>query len=216
MSAATAGSARQVRGPVLDAAEVRARVLADVTAERHVQTARMAQAQADLAAIAAAADRLRAEHAAACEEARALHTKMPPEPEIPDASAAQELVHRLTRERGELNARERETLAAAVGEVQAAWDQARPALDARAAELLAAADALARRYAAWWDLVYQAREADEHRPNARTTNGLSTRMGQRPDALAVLAAGRGADLCAAAPLTSAEWEPLRLHVQQSR
>ena len=94
-------------GPVLDAAAVRARVLADVTAEREALAVRLAQARADLSALVAEVDRLRAEHAAACDEARTLHAKMPTAPEVPDSSEAQELVYRLMGEGPALADRER-------------------------------------------------------------------------------------------------------------
>jgi len=201
VSAATRPTPAQAETPTLDATEVRARVLADVTAEREALAVGLAQARADLSALVAEADRLRAEHAAACYEARALHARMPPAPDVPDSSEAQELVHRLMGEGPALVDRERHTLAAARADVEAAWSDARPHLDAEAADLLAAVEALAARYAAWWGLVRDVRHAAETADaNARTTNGPSTRMGQQPDALAVLAAGRGADLCAVTPL----------------
>lgn len=190
--------------PVLDAAEVRAGVLAEVTAERDDLARRQAEAREALSAVVAEANRIRAEHQAACDDARAAHAKMPPPPDVPDATEAQELVHRLTRETANVADRQARVLASAVPTIEAAWSDARPHLDAEAADLLVAVEALAARYADWWNLLHTARQSAERAdPNRRVHDGPSTRMGQRPDVLTVLAAGRGADVCAVTPIPSA-------------
>lgn len=115
-------------------------------------------------------------------------------------------MHRLTRQIPDLAKAERTALAAAAPDVEAAWATARPHLGAEAAALLASAAALAARYAQWWNLVREVRAAVEAtHPGGRILYGPSERMGKRPDALAVLAAGHGADLCAVTPPQPVEW-----------
>lgn len=197
-----------------DAADVRARVLTDVTAASQAHRARLRDAQDALRAVFARVDAMRSDHEAACREARERHRTLPPEPAYPDVTAAQELVHRLHLEAATLSDRERDALAAALPDVEQAWQDARPALEADAVALMGDVEAYAARYVAWWSLLHAARTAAEHGPNLRVTNGPSARMGERPEPVAALLAGsRGLDLCAPTPVRrDQDRDPIRQRV----
>lgn len=186
----------------LSAEDVRRSVLVEVIAEREALAARETQAREDMRALIDEADKMTAEHDAACAEARGRHVALPAPPVLPDGAPLQELLHRFIQERVALHDRERQTLAQRIGDVEEAWQDARPDLDSEAAALLRKVDALAARYRGWHRLVYDVRLAQETaNPNARMVNGPSARMRPVPDAVAVLTvAAHGADLLASAPI----------------
>ena len=190
----------------LSAEDVRRSVLVEVTAEREALVAREAQASEDMRVLIEEADQMRTEHDAACAEARAHHVALPTHPVLPDSAPLQELLHRLTQERVALHDRERQALAEHIGDVEEAWQDARPELDSAAAALLREVDALAARYREWRRLVHDVRHARETaNPNVRMVDGPSARMRPTPDAVAVLTvAAHGADLLAPAPTRRAD------------
>jgi hypothetical protein len=186
-----------------DPQDVRARVLARVIARRREHDRAEVAAKAESLALHERAERMRNQWAADCDVARAKHAALPPQPVLPDDSGFTDLLHRLVRERPALLDAEHAALAAGAPEVEAAWQDARAALDARAVALLGQIEALAGEYQQWWTLVYEARTAGERAdPNVRALDPPSGRM-RRVDVAAVLAAGAGADVCAAGPVLTA-------------
>lgn len=184
----------------LDAATLRAMVLADVEAEGQRVRAAEAEHRAALTQLATEAAQLRAEHDKAAAAARATYAAAPPMPELPDGQPHRDALHALLRARAALTTRRVQILAAALPEIVLAWDAARPLLDERAREIATQATALAEEYAAWWRLLRDARRANETSdPNKRVRNGPSERMRPRPTAVDVLAAATGIDLCGVGP-----------------
>jgi hypothetical protein len=181
------------------AAQVRDTILADVHAEAKALEAAKAEHHAALEEIRSRNDQIRADHAIVVLAAAEALKPVPRLPQLNDGLEHREALY-LIRERRDANiARRRETLKAALPEIETAWGAARAVLDDRAHKIAAEAELLATEYAGWWELLQEARRAAEYSPDIRAHNGPADRMRPRPIPSDVLVAAQGTDLCGVQP-----------------
>ena len=181
------------------AAQVRDTILADVHAEAEALEAAKAEHHAALEEIRSRNDKIRADHAVVVLAAHEALKPVPRLPQLDDGLEQREALYLITERRDANNERRRETLKAALPEIETAWRAARAVLDDRAHKIATEADALSTEYAGWWELLQEARRAAEYSPNIRAHNGPAERMRPRPSPADVLVAAQGTDLCGPQP-----------------